>query len=123
MAIHKTIVRPIGGTAGKNREDVKMGNRFIIVPDEVNQVLNVGTLSPIVSFHNEGNPDILLQADDVNNVSLLLKPKVAFFKLLTLRRFGTATLGSTSAFLPRRRLLQLAAGFLVVVDWHVVLIA
>jgi hypothetical protein len=82
-----------------------MGNRFIIVPDEVNQVLNVGTLSPIVSFHNEGNPDILLQADDVNNVSLLLKPKVAFLKLLTLRRFGTATLGSTSAFLPRRRLL------------------
>ena len=86
------------------RIDVEMSNRFIIVPDEVYQVLNVGTFSPIVSPHNKSNPDILLQADDVNNVSLFLKSKMAFLKLLALRRFGTTALGSMSDLLCRRRL-------------------
>jgi hypothetical protein len=57
-------------------------NRWIIVADEVHQVLNIGAFSSIVGPDNKGDPNILLQAHGIHNISLFLKPKVPFLKLL-----------------------------------------
>jgi len=41
VAIHQAIVGAISRTTMDNAEDVEVGNRFVVVPDEVDQMLNV----------------------------------------------------------------------------------
>lgn len=67
-----------------------MGNRWIIIADEVDQVLNVGGFPSIVGPENKGHPNVLPQADGINHILLVLN-ETAFLKLLAWRVLGGRT--------------------------------